>query len=628
MDRWWINRGLGWRALSWTVAWALFDLAVRHAYPGHENALVRCVPYLLGLGLSWLTARLTLELLGRIPGVRLRCLAAFPLCLLWTCILMGSGYLFRFFGEYITGGGLLFVLSEPDYLRDYVSTFATVLSVLGFFSAMLAIAFFLVPGSVHSGRRMRGATLALFALAWGLGVVFLGRDSVALPPDAAGLCAAPQAFRLGVNRLHLQKVPRRLPSLAHVQEPWARTIVVVVNESWGTTGAAFVDNTPDGLPLLHGRLRSDSDWAVFPHAFTNATSTDVSMPSIFTGSRTDDSWERLHAWPFPWDIAHARGYRTAYVTSQRLKWQNLESFLFPSGIDEKWSMENLGAPVVNDAGIDDMVSARKVSRILRDTPRDKPLFLVWNTNSLHGPFQEKSEFVATDSVRMPGRWFKALRILDVATDTVLSALKASGRMEDALVLMTGDHGEIEEPHHRPARIYNYYDEIVRIPFLVHFPAAWRQQRPQAVAALRTNQRRNVQNLDIAPTLAVALGLRADRKNDSLFGAWKGTPLVDPVDSLREIMVLSANEIHTGNREGFGLIQGSRRLVLTNLEGLRLFDIRGDSLQTRDLWPGAEPSERARWLSRIDAEPLTKRIFLSAQALVESNEAQGRETKKH
>ncbi|MEN9352927.1 MAG: hypothetical protein RL318_252 [Fibrobacterota bacterium] len=627
MDFRWSPIGLGMRATLWTAFWILFDLLIRRIYPGHDNTTFVWGPYLLGVGLSWLTARLILEFLGRIASLRTRLIVAAPVCLLWTCFLVGSGYLYRFFGEYITGTGLLFVLSEPPYLLDYLATFTTPLSVAGFLSGNLVMGLLLIPRSMPRGQRLRTIPLVMMCLAWIAGVWSLGGDSRALPPDASSLCAVRQAVKLGMKRVHLQAKVRALPSIKDAEEPWTRTIVVIVNESWGTTGAAFVDNTPDGLPLLRRRLEADSGWITFPKAFTNATATDVSVPSIFTGCRTDEGWDRLHAFPFPWDIARARGFRTAFVTSQRLKWQNMDGFFFPSGIDEKWSMENLGAPAANDAGVDDMVSARKAARIIQSTPSEKPLFLVWNSNSLHGPFQEKSEFVSTDSVKQPGRWFKALRILDVATDTLLSALEASGRLKNALVIMTGDHGEIESIRHRPMRIYNYYDEITRIPFVVHAPDHWNEGRKAALQALRTNRTRNVQNLDIAPTLAQVLGLKPDVRNDSLFKIWKGTPLVTPVDSLREIMTLSANDIHTSNREGFGLVQGNRRLVFTTLEGVRFFDVTKDSLQDHDLWPTMDPQEKRRWIARIEGERMTRNIWKSVQALTQSTEAKEKQQNK-
>lgn len=607
-------RGIGSevRALVWVAFWLGFDAVVRSVFPGHSNAQFHLLNYLAGIAVSWLSARLLIGLLRRIRKSLPRYLLLGLASLVWTSILIGSGYLYSFFGEYITGTGLLFVLSEPPYLLDYLRTFASPLSVGAFLACWALMLFLLMPSWSASRYRKWPSLLAMFA-AWLAGCWFLGSGNNALPPDSTALCAVRQAVNMGLSRLHLQARPRKLPAVASAEAPWAKTILVVVNESWGTTGVAFADNTSDGMPLLRRRVEGDG-WMTFPHAFTNATSTDVSMSSIFTGTRSDEGWERLHAFPLPWDIAKARGFHTAYVTSQRLSWQNLGKFLFPSGIDEKASLETFGVPASNDCGVDDMISARKTAQIIRSTPRDRPLLLVWNSNSLHGPFQEKSEFVSTDSVKGPGRWFKALRILDVATDTILSALVESGRMDEALVIMTGDHGEIEEVKHRPMRIYNYYDEIVRLPFVVHVPKRWNTERPDAVEALRLNRGRNVQNLDIAPTLAQVLGLRADRRNDSLFRTWKGSPLVAPVDSLRELLVLSANDIHTSNRDGFGLLKGNRRLVVSSLEGTRFFDVTRDSLQTQDLWPNLEPQEKLRWVAMAEASPLTRRIWRSIHAL--------------
>lgn len=612
--------GPGWRALLWVLAWVGFDLIIRRCYPGHSNTAYDPSLYAAGAGLSWLGARLGYEILGRIRSPLRRSLAALLPAMLAASVMVGSGYLFRFFGEYFTGGGVLFVVSEPAYINDYLNTFLTPLSCFGAISAVAFFVLLLTPRYQLPGQRWRLTTLVLsFATFFG-GILWLSRDSLQAPPDVAALCSVRQAFRLGIKRIHLQRVPRSMPSLADAEEPWTNTILLVVNESWGTSGVAFAGSQRNGMSLLQKRVASDSSWVAFPNAFTNACATDVSMPSIYTGSRTDESWDRLHSYPFPWDIARKRGYLASYVTSQRLKWLHMDQFLFPHGIDEQWSMESLNAPSVNDAGIDDNISVRKLVELIRKTPLDKPLFLVWNSNSLHGPFQEKSEFVKTDTIE-GGRWYKAQHILDVALDTLLNALQERGRLQEALVVVTGDHGEIENPHHRPARIYNYYDEIIRIPFLVHTPKGWDSTHAEAVRNIRNNRLVNVQNLDIAPMLGQALGLKADRKNDSLFAAWKGTSLLEKVDSNRTIQVLSANDIHTGNREGFALVNGAQRFVLSSLEGVRFFDVAKDPGQDEDLWGKMASRDRNSWLDRVRANALMTRIYRSTRALLESEEAQ-------
>jgi len=612
--------GPGWRATLWVSVWIGFDLAVRRCYPGHSNTAYDPALYAAGVVLSWLGVRWCLELLGRVESALLRILATVVPAVTAASVMVGSGYLFRFFGEYFTGGGVLFVVSEPAYINDYLNTFLTPLSALGALLAVGSFLVLLVPRYQLPGQRWRLTTLVLSLAAFLGGVTWLSRDSLQVPPDVAALCSIRQAIRLGVKRIHLQKVPRAMPSLAGAEAPWANTILLVVNESWGTSGVAFAGSQRNGMTLLERRVVGDSAWVAFPHAFTNATATDVSMPSIFTGSRTDESWDRLHAYPFPWDVARKRGFLASYVTSQRLKWLHMDQFLFPHGIDELWSMETLGAPTVNDAGVDDNISVRKLVDLVRRTPLDKPLFLVWNSNSLHGPFQEASDFVKTDTIE-GGRWYKAQHILDVALDTLLNALQQRGRLQEALVVVTGDHGEIENPHHRPARIYNYYDEIVRIPFLVHAPRSWDSAHPQAVRNLRANREVNVQNLDIAPMLAQVLGLKTDRKNDSLFVAWKGASLLEPVAPDRTIQVLSANDIHTGNREGFGLVKGNQRFVLSSLEGVKFFDIGKDPQQDTDLWGGMGAKEQGVWLDFIRSNALMTRIYKSTRALLESEEAQ-------
>ncbi len=588
-------------------------------YPKHCRTNLQIGTYLAGILLSGVMAYVGLTLLSSIRSKFLRVLAAILPATLSTVILIGSGYLFRFFGEYFTGGGVLFLVSEPAYLLDYLHTFLTPLSAGGILLAWSVFFCFWLPGFRQPHTRPPWVFVLFLLSACLAAIAYLTRDNLSAPPDVAAWCSLRRASQLGIERIHLRGVPRALPSHAKAETPWAKTILVVVNESWGTDGVAFAGYPKSGMPLLDNRVARDSSWVAFPKAFTNATATDVSMPSLFTGSRTDDSWDKLHRYPFPWYMAKARGYRIAYVTSQRFQWLNMRDFFFPEGADYLESMETLNAPAVNDAGVDDNLSARKLADYISSIEPDQPLFLVWNSNSMHGPFQEKSEYVKTDTI-VGGRWPKAQHILDVALDTLFECLRSTGRLDESFIILTGDHGESEEPHHRPARIYNYYDEIIRIPMAIHVPNSWNTERAQAARQLRTNSKENVQNLDLAPTLAQVLGYRADPANDSLFKDWRGQSLFDALPGDRMIQVLSANDIHTGNREGFALVQREHRLVLSSMEGLQFFDLNVDPNQDHDLWPTLPEAEQKSWLKLICERPLLERIRRSTMALLESPEA--------
>ena len=82
---------------------------------------------------------------------------------------------------------------------------------------------------------------------------------------------------------------------------------------------------------------------------------------------------------------------------------------------------------------------------------------------------------------------------------LLEGLSRSGWLDEALVVVTSDHGEAMDEH--ADELWNHghtlYDETVRTPLVMRFPGAWRAgtRIPQLVA-----------NIDLVPTLLELLGL--------------------------------------------------------------------------------------------------------------------------
>lgn len=564
----------------------VFDFVVRSVHPGVVGARLRFGYYALALGSSWCFAAAVLFAAAtrRARGWRASLPIAAPAALIYGLTLFCNVYVFEWFGEYIFPSAAEFVLRDPVIIADYIRTYGGPRAAAGFV-ALLAIALpIFVPwraGAPLSGRQ----SFAAIALSVTLAIVSLKvldkQSGLALPPDSATWVSLSKYALKVKKKLRSLHPAQRLPVVqAPCAAPAPKTIVVVVNESMGVRSIDWLGSTTTGTPKLSARLKqAPQRFIPYQRAFTAASVTVLSLSSIYTGVLPGEAYERKHKLPMLWDLAKAAGYRTAYVTSQRLHWAGLSDFLLNEPIDLKASSETLPATVVNDTGVDDQVALAEVRKLIRDTPAAQPLFIFYNTNALHAPFQETSELVDMKGAPKGERYERALYLVDTALDGLFGALEQSGRLDDTLLLSTADHGEPSDPSRGVQRSSSFYDEIIRVPMFVWLPRAW--LGTPVADAVRANADVPVSNIDIVPTVARAV-CRAPQSD-----AYSGVPLTEPAPRNRVLVVLNSNETHQWTHEGFGLVREQHRFACHDSVGCQIFDTATDPGERKDVWDAPE-----------------------------------------
>jgi arylsulfatase A-like enzyme len=89
--------------------------------------------------------------------------------------------------------------------------------------------------------------------------------------------------------------------------------------------------------------------------------------------------------------------------------------------------------------------------------------------------------------------------VDEGVDALVGALRASGRLENTLIVFASDNGFLWGEHRLPYRKSSPYEESVRIPLVVRWDRAVPGPRSDASV---------VGNVDLAPTFAAAAGVEA------------------------------------------------------------------------------------------------------------------------
>jgi arylsulfatase A-like enzyme len=100
-----------------------------------------------------------------------------------------------------------------------------------------------------------------------------------------------------------------------------------------------------------------------------------------------------------------------------------------------------------------------------------------------------------------------MEVLDRALGNVIQALKQRGLYDEALIIFTSDHGEMNGRRAIVDKGVYLYPDVLRVPVIVKPPASW-GVRPRAVDA-------PVSHLDLAPTLLAVAGVEPQERMDGV-----------------------------------------------------------------------------------------------------------------
>ena len=191
--------------------------------------------------------------------------------------------------------------------------------------------------------------------------------------------------------------------------------------------------------------------------------------------------------------------------------------------------------------------------------------------------------------------------LDVHLGRLVDALAAMGRIEDTLIVFASDHGEFAGDRGLGEKEL-FYDEIVRVPFIVCDPDS------RADATRGSVEPRFVEGIDVVPTILDALGIDPSRhriEGRSLLpltrceaqASWR-----DCVYSELDYGFRRARQVlRRGVRECRGFMVRTDRWKYVHWEGFRpqLFDMEADPQELADLGGDARHgAERAAMRERL------------------------------
>ncbi len=344
-------------------------------------------------------------------------------------------------------------------------------------------------------------------------------------------------------------------------------------------------------------LAAEGAW--FEQAFSTSPHTTPSHVSMFTSVYPYDHGARNGVPMRPGfdsmaEVLRGAGYHTAAFISGYTTKSNVTG-LGP-GFDVYSDSLNPWMPLASDPAAEGLFLYRIFDRVsgntipapvvnarfrawLEDRP-EQPFFLWLHYFDAHGPFEPEEgyrelylEEGQNETEREIALYNAEITYTDHRMGDALGALRERGLLDDAVVVVTSDHGEaFREPNPRPEYGHGLtlYDQALRVPLVF-----WGPGRVEPVGS----SHRVVETVDIAPTLLDLVGLAVPEsyRGRSLASLLRGQ--VADVDDGEAFGQTTAY----GHPTWFSLRSADWKLHTSPEEqSEELFDLRADPGETRNV----------------------------------------------
>jgi hypothetical protein len=277
-------------------------------------------------------------------------------------------------------------------------------------------------------------------------------------------------------------------------------IFIVVVDSLRRDYLSPYDSDIDFTPNIE-RFAGES--VVMKNAFTHYGGTGLSEPSIWVGGMMV---HKQYVTPFaPMNalqkLLEADGYH-AFVTRDSI----LQTVVSPSP-----NLTELDQSI-GGMNYDLCTSLDELGQKLASQPTNHPpLFAYTQPQNIHISVINREGAKPIDGANYRNfyaPYASRIRRLDGCFGKFVDTLKSRGLYDNSIVILTADHGDSLGEQGRWGHAYTIYPEIVRVPMIVHLPAA--------LANLYSNPKGVAFSTDITPSLYYILGHKPI-VNDAMFG---------------------------------------------------------------------------------------------------------------
>lgn len=355
---------------------------------------------------------------------------------------------------------------------------------------------------VCEGREPR-LTASVAARAGLLGSLFVGVAALALTTAGISgfhrLSATPDAFQVdlaGTEPLYRRPslklgVPKRRPN-----------IVLIVAESTRADALGPDDAGRVRMPFLTDlatrSLIADSAYTTVPHTSKALVGLLCGMNARLRMPITETRIGNLPLTCLP-HILNALGYRTAFMQTALGSFEKRPALTHNIGFETTRTQKDFqGFAQTGYLGMDEFAMLDPAHDWM--SASDTPFFLTLLTVSSHHPYEVPNEPLR-ENLTAREQYDRSLTHVDRFIKAVYEPLNQKKAFErDTVFIVVGDHGEAFGEHGVRQHDVVPYEEVVRVPWIVHGPS-WIGE-PTRVSGLRSH-------LDLMPSVLEWLGVEHD-----------------------------------------------------------------------------------------------------------------------
>ena len=377
------------------------------------------------------------------------------------------------------------------------------------------------------------------------------------------------------NLFTMEVPPSALVNIAKTQPLTGspvKNVIVLVLES---AGAQYFDIYGGKFDITPNLNAAAGDAVIFDRMYAHAPATNKSMVALLCSMYPWISYNTLTQ-EYPnlnqSSVAGAfsrAGYRTAFLTSSDLGFQNSGNFIKERGFEKVADHRNVscekhfkmqGFDKGFGIGVDDMCLGPALFNWVDEMPASGFFSVLW-TNQAHYPYffeGEETDFGVNDIYF--NRYLNIIEHYDKLIGLLIDGLKARNMMDSTLIAVVGDHGEAFGQHSQTGHGHNIYEENIHVPMMLINPLLFSGERMEKVSG----------HIDLPPTLLQLAGLEAPLD-------WQGTSMFNEEKPNRTFFFTPWSDYLFGGRFG------NFKVIFNETTGeIQLYDLSADPAEQKDL----------------------------------------------